>query len=209
MLYSVVGTKKEVREKAHKEFAVLGNVSHYLYAEQSEQLRSFIDATSLFGDPIIIVGVSFTDNAFSKDILVSLLEDMKESKNIFIIDEPFGDVHISNKLSKVSEKFFNAKEEKVKDGSVFIFCDSFARRDKKQAWIDLVSIRETVEPEAIQGALWWKFQFVWQDVREGKRSPFSLVDCEKIGGEIIRSSIEAHRGEKSLFEELERITLSL
>jgi 3-phosphoglycerate kinase len=61
----------------------------------------------------------------------------------------------------------------------------------------------------VGGALWWKFQMVWQGVLEGKKSLFSVVDCERIGGALVRSSILAHRGEKDLMEELERIVLSL
>jgi hypothetical protein len=209
MIYSIVGTNREIREKGAKETSSLGIVTRYIYSEQVGELESHIDATSLFGDTVIIGCVQLGDVASSKEVLVSLLNKMKESANIFIIDEPFADIHLINKLTKVSAKLFNAKEEKIKDTSVFALCDSFAQRDKKQAWVDFINLREKGEGEAIQGALWWKFQMVWQGVLEGKKSPFSVEDCERIGGALVRSSILAHRGEKDLMEELERIVLSL
>lgn len=209
MIYTIVGTHKAIREKAHKEISSLGTVTHYIYSEHIDELKGHIDAVSLFGEKVIVTCVQVGSNASSKELFVELLDEMKSSANIFIIDEPFADIHLSNRLSKVSVQFFNAKEEKVKDNSVFTLCDSFAKRDKKQAWVDFMAIRDKTEGEAIQGALWWKFQQVWQAVKTGKKSAFTLSECERIGGEIVRSSIMAHRGEKDLMTELERIILSL
>ncbi len=209
MIYSIVGTHKETRDKAHKEYALLGRVTQIIHSEQVDSLKSHIDAVDIFGDTIVVVCNQLGEVASSKEILISLLDEMKASATIFIIDEPFADVHLSTKLQKVSAKFYNGKEEKVKDTSVFALCDSFARRDKKQAWIDFMSLRDKTEGEAIAGALWWKFQSVWQAVRDGRRSAFTLSDCEHIGGDLMRASILAHRGERDLMVELERIILSL
>lgn len=209
MIYTVFGTHQATRTKANKELASLGTVTQYIYSEQVGTLESHIDATSLFGETIIISCVQLGDTAPSKEKLLSLLLQMEKSKNIFIIDEPFADVHLGNKLSKVSVTFFNAKEEKIKDTSVFALCDSFARRDKKQAWVDFMNLRSKGEGEAIQGALWWKFQSVWQGVKDGKKSAYTLPECERIGRDIVRSSILAHRGELDLMKELERIILSI
>lgn len=209
MIYSIIGTHKETREKAHKELALLGAATQVIHSEYVGQLKMHIDAVDIFGDTIVVVCDQLGETASSKEVLVSLLDEMKSSSTIFIIDEPFADVHLGNKLQKVSTKFFNAKEEKIKDTSVFALCDSFARRDKKQAWADFISLREKTEGEAMQGALWWKWQGVWQGVKDGKKSPFSLLECERIGGELMRASIVAHRGERDLMTELERIILSL
>ena len=209
MIYTLVGTKKEIREKAQKEFTALGPVTQYVYTETIAPLESYIDATNLFGVPDVVMCSQLSGTASSKEELQRLLPRMQTSSTIFIIDEPFADVHVTNRLSKVSVTLFNAKEEKVKDNSVFVLCDSFAVRDKKQAWIDFMNVRDKEEGEAIQGALWWKFQQVWQAVRVGRKTAYSLDDCRRIGGDLIRSSILAHRGERSLIPELERIILSL
>lgn len=209
MIYSIVGTHHRLREKGNKELSALGKAMHHIYSEQIGELESLINATSLFGDPVIVVCIQLGEVASSKEELKRLLDSMSASTNIFIIDEPFADVHLVNTLSKVSKKLFNAREEKIKDTSVFALCDAFIARDKKQAWVDFIRIKKADNAEAIQGALWWKFQIEWSKVKEGKRSLFSEVECERIGGELLRSSILAHRGQKDLFIELERVILTL
>jgi hypothetical protein len=174
------------------------------------ELEQLIDATSLFGDPVIVTCIQLGDVATSKKELVERLPQRGESKNIFIIDELFADVHLFNKIDKVAKKTFDAREEKIKDTSVFKLCDSFALRDKKQAWLDFLALKDAGnEGEAIQGALWWKFQVVWQATLDGRKTSFTKDECERIGGELVRSTILAHRGEKDLMIELERIILSL
>ncbi len=209
MIYSIVGTHKERREKGHKEFSSFGVAMHHIYSEQVGSLEALINATSLFGDVSVVVCIQLGEVVSSKEELVRLLDSMKTSPNIFIIDEPFADVHLFNKLSKVSVKVIDAREEKIKDVSVFTFCDSFVARDKKQAWIDFLELKKNSSAEAIHGALWWKFQMEWSKVKEGKKSRFTQDECEKLGGEIVRSSILAHRGERDFMLELERIVLSV
>lgn len=209
MIYSIVGTHTSLREKGNKEISSLGSQTHHIYSEQIGELEALINATSLFGDPVIVVCIQLGEVGSSKEELKRLLDPMSTSVNIFIIDEPFADVHLVNRLQKVSKKLFDAREEKIKDTSVFRLCDSFISRDKKQAWIDFMDIKKADNAEAIHGALWWKFQLEWSKVKEGKRSLFTEEDCKRIGGELMRSTILAHKGEKDLLLELERIILTL
>lgn len=209
MLYSIIGTHGKVREKAHKELAVFGTPTRHLYSEHIHELASLIDAQDIFGDSVVTLCVQLGDTASSKEEFIRLLPSMSESKNMFIVDEPFADIHLFNKLKKVSHTLFDAREEKVKDMSVFTLCNSFIVRDKKQAWVDFMDVKKREGGESIAGALWWKFQAEWLRVSEGKKSVFSKNDCERIGGELMRAPILAHRGQKDLLLELERIILSL
>ena len=209
MIYTIVGTHKDKREKATKEYAVVGIATHHIYSDQIGELEPLIDATSLFGDAVVVMCLQLGEVASSKEEMIRLLDGMKNSKNVFIIDEPFADVHLVNKLTKVSKKVIDAREEKLKDASIFDFCNAFIVRDKKQTWIQFMRIKKADKGEAIAGALWWKFQTEWSKVRDGKRSLFSEEECERVGGEIVRASILAHRGEKDLCIELERIVLSI
>lgn len=209
MIYSIVGTNIDTRKKALKELALLFTVTRYVYSEHVEELRSLVDANSLFGDPVVIGCSQLGDTPKSKEQLLEMLVPMKESATTFIIDEPFADVHLINRLTKVSHKVFNAKEEKQKDTSVFTLCRSFGDRDKKQAWIDFMHVKKVEPAESIQGALWWKWKEVWQSVLDGKKSLFTYDDCKRIGRDITYSTILAHRGEKDLITELERIILTL
>ncbi len=209
MIYSIIGTHTQLREKGNREVASLGSATHHIYSDHSSMLEELVDATSLFGDPVIVFCVQLGELASSKEHLIQHLPSMSTSPTIFIIDEPFADIYLYNKLAKVSTKLFDAREEKPKDGSVFTFCNSFIAKNKKQAWVGFLQVKKVTSAEAIQGALWWKFQTEWAKVLEGKRSLFTKEECEKVGGQIIRSSILAHRGEKDLLLEIERVVLSL
>lgn len=209
MIYTIVGTDSVKREKAYESFAKLGMVTNHIYSEHIAMLEPLISATSLFGDKVVANVIQVMDVASSRDELIRLLPQMKESKNIFIIDEPFSDANRVKRLEKYSEKVIDARVEKIKDVDVFTLCNLFARRDKKGVWIEWMNIRDKESPEAIHGALWWKFGTLWQEVRAGKPSKFTLKECEEIGGRLVKSSILAHRGEKDLKVELEAILLSI
>jgi hypothetical protein len=209
MLYALVGTNQVMREKAQKELAKLGEPSRHLYAEHVEDTESLLEANSLFGDKVVAHLIQTLERAEGRDFIYDLLPAIKESANVFVIDEPFADANRVKKLEKYAEKLYDAREEKEKDASPFLLVNAFVRRDKKNAWLEWVAVRDALEPEAIQGALWWKFQSIWSDAKSGRASKFSLPECERFGRDIVRSSILAHRGELDLRMELERIVLSL
>lgn len=209
MIYSIVGTDTVKREKAYEGLKKIGNISTHIYSEQIGGLEALIEASNLFGDKIIVNLIQVMDVAFSRDEIIRLLPKMKDSKNVFVVDEPFADANRLKRLEKYSEKIFDAREEKIKDIDVFTLCNLFAKRDKKGLWVEWMNVKDKESGEAIHGALWWKFSTLWQDVRSGKPSKFTLQECEEIGGRLVKSSILAHRGEKDLKVELEAILLSI
>ncbi len=209
MIYSLVGTDTKIREKARADLAKLGQVTRRIYAEDVADIEPLIDISSLFGDVSIVECVQLFDTASSKEKVLDLLDDMSESLTIFIIDEPFADTNRTNKLAKVSKKLYDAREEKPKDVEVFTLVDYVVKRDKKNAWITWLRLKEKTEGEAIQGALWWKFVQVWQATLEGRKTTFSKDECEEFGRRLMTSTVLAHKGEKDLDEELEKIILSL
>ena len=209
MIYVIVGTDKVIRDKAYKELSKFGEITSHIYSEQIITLEPIISAASLFGDKVVVNLIQCMDVASSREEVVRLFSQMKESSNIFIIDEPFSDGNRIKSLTKYAEKLFDGREEKKKDVDVFTFCNLFARRDKKNTWIEWMRIRDLDSPEAIHGALWWKFKTNWSDVIESRQSKFTLDECEQIGGKLVRANILAHRGEADLKVELEKIVLSL
>lgn len=215
MIYTLVGTDAKKREKALAEVAKLGTPNAHIYSEQISVLQPLIEAGSLFGDKVIAHLVQTLEKTEAREHVYGLLKDMEESDNVFVIDEPFADANRVKKLEKYSKKLFDARDlpaqagEKEKEASPFSLSNAFARRDKKEVWAEWMKLRDQMEPEAIQGALWWKFQNVWSDARSGRPGKYTLKECEEIGGKIMRSSILAHRGEKDLKVELESILLSI
>lgn len=190
------------------EIAKFGAPSAHIYAEQISSLVPLIEASSMFGDKVVVHLIQTLEKAEVREYVYDLLTKMQDSENIFIIDEPFADANRTKKLEKFSKSLYDAREEKIKEADPFALCNAFARRDKKAVWIEWMRLRE-VEPEAVQGALWWKFQTVWADVKSGRPGKFTLGECEQLGGRLLRSSILAHRGERDLRVELESIILSL
>mgnify|MGYP000943613061 CR=1 FL=1 len=209
MLYSIVGTDTNKREKAYEILGKEGVISSHIYSEQIAMLEPLISASSLFGDTVIVNLIQTMETASSREEVTRLLKDMKDSSNIFIIDEPFADANRVSRLSKYSSKVFDAREEKEEKVDVFVLCNLFARRDKKGAWVEWMKIRDAGSLEPLQGALWWKFQTVWSDTRSGRSTKFSLLECEEIGGDLMKSSIRAHRGEADLGAQLEKLMLRL
>ncbi len=209
MIYSIVGTKKEIRDHARKEIASLGEVSHHIYSEQVGDLEPLIDGVSLFSNQGVVHCIQLFDVASSREEITRLLPRMENSPTIFVIDEPFADVNRVNKLSKVSKKIYNAKEEKEKSAEVFTLASHIARRDKKNAWVLFNELCKKEDIEAIAGAISWKFTLLWQDVLSGKATPFSKEECEVIGKDLLLAQILSHRGEADLSVELEKIILRL
>ncbi len=208
MIYVLVGTDSKKRETALAEISKLGNPTAHIYGEQISALQPLIEASSLFGDKIIAHLIQTLEKADVREHVYDLLSDMQESENIFVIDEPFADANRLKKLEKVSVKLFDTRAEKEREADPFSLCNAFVRRDKKAVWVEWMKLRD-MEPEAIQGALWWKFQILWSDVLSGRPGKFTLKECEEFGGRILRSSILAHRGERDLKVELESIILSI
>ena len=84
-MYSIVGTNKVIREKSAQELISLGVATHHIYSEKVGELGTLIDASSLFGETVVVVCVQLGDVVASKNELIRLLKDMEESSNIFII----------------------------------------------------------------------------------------------------------------------------
>lgn len=209
MIYAIVGTNIKKREKASEYFAKLGDPSANIYSEQIATLEALLSSSSLFGDKVLVNLIQTMDLAPSRDEVVRLLPDMKESTNIFIIDEPFADANRFKRLEKYAEKIFDAREEKEGDVDVFTLCNLFAKRDKKGVWIEWMRIRDLDSAEAIHGALWWKMKMIWEDTINGRPTKFTKEECELLAGRLVRASILAHRGEGNLRVELESVILSI
>lgn len=209
MIYTVIGTDNKIREKAFVELKKLGTPADVIYSENIDRLRPHIDAIDIFGEKIIISLVQVFDNTSSKEKAVELLPLMKDSKNIFIIDEPFIDSNRAKTLIKYTKEFFDARVEKEKGVDVFKLIDFISKRDKRSAWVYFMKIKEDISGEEVVGALWWKWQMIWAGVISGKKGVFSKEECEDLGERIVKSSIIAHRGEGNLKVEIEKIILSI
>lgn len=210
MIYAVVGTNKEKREKAMEWLSKLGTPTANLYSEQIAALRPLVEATSLFGEKIIAHVIQAMEVASSREEVTKLLGEMQDSNNTFIIDEPFADANRVKKLEKYSEKVFDCREEGPGEASPFPMCNAFGKRDKKQAFIEWMKIKDVSEPvEMIHGALWWKMKTIWEDTLSGKPTKFTKDECEYFAGKIMRATMDSYRGKGNLKDRLEEIILEV
>lgn len=208
MIYAIVGTETKGREKAYDELSKLGEISTHVYSEQIETLEPLISATTLFGEKVIVNVIQAMEVTSAKEEIVRLLPQLQESSNIFIIDELLADANRVKQLTKYAKKIFDNREKK-EDVDVFTLCNLVARRDKKGAWVEWMRIRDLDSPEAIQGALWWKWKLIWQDVVDGKSSKFTKAECEIIGEKLLYAPIRSHQGKADLKDEIEKVLLQL
>ena len=210
MIYSIVGTDIKIRDKALRELgSKFGKPTHELYTEHIDELEPLIDASDLFGGVVIVGLASLLSNSSTKERLLTFLPKMKKSENVFIIDEPFLDSPTITKLNKTSEVMYDAREEKKKDTSVFVLCLLIAKRDKKGAWLSYSKVKHKEEGEKIAGAIWWKWKEVWGDTIEGKKTAYTLSECEMLGKMFASVSLDAHRGRGDIYELIESAILSL
>lgn len=210
MIYALIGTGREKREKANEALLRLGIPTTHIYSEQIAMLLPLTEASSLFGEKIIALLVQTMDQTASREVVTDLLPEMKASPNVFIIDEPFADANRAKKIEKYAEKVYDCRIEKEEAASPFPLCNAFGRRDKKQAFVEWMNIREMADSmEMVHGALWWKMKTIWEDTLTGKPAKFTKEECETISGELARATMDAYRGKGNLREHLEKIILSI
>ena len=152
-----------------------------------------------------------------KKVIYNNLENIIKSENTFIIDELIIAPATIKKLIDDSEKilkennlerkyfqlldcrkseFEKKKEEKDADSNPFPFCEAFANRDKRLAWIELMKLKYTncVDMELI-GASLWKMK----SIKDNNRY-YNLLQ--------IMNNAKKRNGAK-VYDELEKSVLSL
>lgn len=108
----------------------------------------------IFGDKSIIYLENWNSEDY-RDCVYKYLEEIRDSKNIFVIDEVEMLDASFNKIAKYAykETIFDAREGKVKE-SAFYLCDLILQRNKEKAWLEYSRLLEVDEPiESIVGAM--------------------------------------------------------
>lgn len=213
MIYSIIGTDIKKRNRAFSEVLKGKDISSHIYSNNIYMLEPLISAQDIFGGEVIVVmeqtmDKSRSDEKENKEVVKKLLPAISESKNIFIIDEPFADANRVKSLEKYSEKIFDCREEKVKEKNAFALCDALERRDRKMAFVEWMKIKD-LTGEVTHGAIWWKVRSMWEDGLEGRELKYSKEEIELMGRKLIDMSHEAHRGEVDLKDEIEKLVLGI
>ncbi|MDQ5957308.1 MAG: hypothetical protein QG614_283 [Patescibacteria group bacterium] len=186
---------KKRNELNHKYGEYFSKVDLYLRSDGIFGLKQYL-GEDIFGGKLVIKMENW-NNEETRSFLYKYLEDIKNSQNIFVIDELDMLDATFKKLSSFAAFSFDCKEEKVKD-SAFHLADLIIRKNKKDAWIEYHRLLKMGEPvESIIGALNYKLKFVYDNNKE------------KVFGDNLIFLAKSHDSEGDAVIELERFILNL
>jgi DNA polymerase III delta subunit len=127
-------------------------------------LQEMTQSAGLFQNKYIvrIKNVELKDR---REIILSLLKEIKDSENIFV----WGDSEVNKtdlkKIEKNSEKIVDVsnKIKKIKDKSnnrnkIFEICNPLVSRNKKDAWTKYQELLKDFAVEELHGTIFWQFK---------------------------------------------------
>lgn len=242
MFYFISGTDYKKREKAKADikkllekkgvdFDTLLEVPK-ITNENYTLLPNYFGGASLFGEKVLVNIENLLSKEDTREYIYKNLENMVESANIFLLDEPFASTPSAQKISRDLEKLgvknatYDAREESsMRDVEPFYLCDLIEKRDKKSAWQEwkkLYSEWGDSEAMAIHGALWWKWKNIWSASIDGDRAKYFSVyrlksrdikytseELEKFAKEISLMAMRATNGEVDLMRAIENFILKI
>lgn len=167
-------------------------------------LDELIQGQGLFERKFIIYMDSVLEDSEKKELVLSKIEPIKESENIFIILEKNLDAKSKKIFEKFSEKIqvFDEKENKEKiDFNIFGITYALGRGDIKKAWsLFDEARRKEFKGEEIHGVLWWQIKKMYSQNPADQKIKRNLFEMMSIYH-------EAHRGQIDLMRGLERWVL--
>lgn len=184
--------RQEVKDKNSK---YLGHVNLFLKGEDIFGLKQYF-GQDIFVD-ILKVKLEDWNKEDLRSFLYKYLEEIRDSKNIFIIDEYDILDSTLKKISNFAEKVFDIREVAEKD-SAFYLADLILKKDKRGAWLEYVRLKKVGEPiESIIGAINYKLRFARD------------VDREKVFGGNLLSLAKDHDSLGDAEIDLEKLILGL
>lgn len=162
MLIVIIGTDSEKRSKAS------GGIKEFLPATEvfngdTESFLMHVNDESLFEERRVSMLVNGLTDKSSRDAIKDRVEDLKNSKHVFIIDDVTVPTNYVTGLLKSADMAFNCGASSVEREDVFTFTKAFIRRDKKQAFVELEKI-DYEEEMGLHGALYWQVKSMCEGV---------------------------------------------
>ncbi|MBI2618271.1 hypothetical protein HYW58_02350 [Candidatus Kaiserbacteria bacterium] len=237
MIYALYGNDTHTsREKLHALLHTLCKKRpraecFHITSENREtyNIQELIVSRGLFEEKYIVVLDGLLEAGETRDELLLLLKDMKESEHIFIFLEETLDAKTREKFERHAEKIqqFQTTGGKKNRFNAFLLTDAFGERDRKKLWTLLQRAkRENVSDEEIHGILFWqvKNMLIAKETRNAKESGlnpfvhkkasqalsrFSEKELETLAKTLVSLSHDARRGVHEFDTALERFVLSV
>jgi len=235
MLYLFSGDQfKEI--KKHSQVLIEGFVSQkpsssLLYIDEENfgeyDISCLAKEQGLFEKQLIVV-LSYVLSDSVWEEIENKIEDLSESKNIFIFVEGILGKKVKDKISKFSKdskSFSNSSEEKKYNP--FLMTNAYGERNRKKLWLLFQqAISGGLAPEEIQGLLFWQVKsmliaklsktpaesdlkpFVFQKSKKFAEN-FSEEELKKHSSELVEIYHNVRKGKGDLATSLEKFILSI
>ena len=155
----------------------------------------------LFSNKYIIYIDRIGDKEEVREKLIDMLPVMKESDNIFIVNEGKINAELKKAFEKYGEKVVDSSmsdiAEKSKDFNIFSLADAVGGRDRFKAWsIYRLAIEKGLESESILGTLFWQVKSMvlaagGKSASETGLNPFVFGKAKKAAGNYSAQELKA------------------
>lgn len=240
MLYFLHGDFKKAADKASDLAKAMlkkqPDASRFRLDEDNfseSELQSLLGGQGLFSQKYIVDLRRLLEKDDIKEKVISLVNEIKKSPNIFIWVE--GDDSLDKKdldlIEKHAEKvqFFetnSGKEKTVDHTEIYRITDALGEKDKKKLWQTYTNLLDKFEVEHIYGTLFWQIKnmilvskssspkdadlkpFVFNKTKNFLNN-YSKEDLEKLSTSFIKISHDSRRGMFDLKIGLERWLLEI
>lgn len=203
MIVYLFGKDVSVRKRAHEYVKTCGSVTHYFYEQtvSDNALTELAEGVSLFGDRTV-VSIEGGLSKVSKETLILL----KKGETVFFFDE-LDALKIDEEKIVYADHVFDGIVKKERDEFPFPLCNAIKRRDKKEAWLEFLKVKEKDEAELLHGAILWQVRAIHKDIIEGKKHAFTEREIERLHKELVEVFHDAHNGKLSLMNGLEMFVM--
>ncbi len=215
LILRVGGDEKKIESLKKANNYEVPKYNFLIEGEQINNISQYFDV-DIFGEKKII-RIENWNKEEERKILYKYLDEIKESRNIFIIEETeLLDATVS-KLQKTAEIFIDARiDKKIVSYTPWKLCDYFENRDKKNLWLEFIRLKNICiklntkdkadEPLKIIGALSYRIQ-------NSPMSKYTKEEKSKVYFDLISVLDRAHSAESGdnvyIWDEIEKWCLSI
>ncbi|MEQ1500147.1 MAG: hypothetical protein ABL917_02095 [Parcubacteria group bacterium] len=193
------------------------------------QLDELAVSQGLFEQKYTIVLDNLFEKKDIKEFVLSRLENMKDSEQIFLILEGQVDATSLKKIEKNAKQTqeFAKKENSKQSLNVFSITDKLLQRDKKNLWISYLDLlKKGVVAEELHGILFWQIKnmiiatksnsqvdtglspFVYKNALGGGRN-YKTEDLVSMSSELVRMTHKVRQGKGDLEVMMEKWILNI
>lgn len=172
------------------------------------KLDELASSQGLFENKFIVYINRLFEDREVKEIVLSKLDAIASSENVFIFLEGAVDKSSLKDVTKVAKQVqvFEKIKTKKETFDVFSLANALRARDKKELWVLYQkALRNNASPESLSGILFWQIK----TMLSGRGGNFSTAELENLARKLIALYHDSHRGLVDFEVGLERWLLTV